>query len=427
VRARLASAAVVGILALLLLPTGALADDGRGDDGGDIVVTIPEGSAGTEVVNAQLRWGINTESGAGAFAGGCNFLSAGRAGDSGGAREWKAGDGLYRATAGKVRIEKPDIDGAYDTASFATKCLDATGSPVSVSSLTSTSGNQVVIDGGTGRLVDGAGLEIRWRGSFTVAYYGGMTYWSVTDPVLTLDEDGDGSLVAQASGYAASMSDLGKWDPIAPRSIVLAELRDVDIAAAAGFAAQPRYLGVTALDAGQVARTSQNADYWGAFPASFVAFQKITGQVGYWVTTGGQRDRAKVPTPVYVSYDADDPVSPTAPGVDDDPDGDGDDPRNPVRPRPSETPASVVPAPPGPAAPELASFAAGDAVTLTPGGAGLVPEGAAGRMDPRVVPALGVIAALAVSALSVLHLTGTLGSTLGRVFGFGRVRPPGAG
>lgn len=419
-RARLASAVALGILALLAFPAAALADDG-----GDIIVTIPEGSTGTEVVNAQLRWGINTESGAGAFAGGCNFLSAGKAGDSGGAREWEASDGLYRATAGKVRIEKPDIDGAYDTASFATKCLDASGAPVSVSSLTSTSGNQVVIDGGTGRLVEGAGLEIRWRGSFTVAYYGGMTYWSVTDPVLTLDEDGDGSLVGQASGYAASMSDLGTWDPIAPRSIVLAELRGVDIAAAAGFAAAPRYLGVTATDAGQVARTPLNADYWGAFPASFVAFQKITGQAGYWVTTGGQRDRAKVPTPVYVSYDADDPVSATTPGGDPGGDGDGDEPSNPVRPRPSETPAAAVPGLPAPEAPELAAFAAGDPVTLTPGGEGLVPPGAGGHIDPRVMPVLGVVAALAVSALSVLHLTGTLGTTLGRVFGFGRVRPPG--
>jgi hypothetical protein len=420
-RARLASAVALGILALLAFPAAALADDG-----GDIIVTIPEGSTGTEIVNAQLRWGINTESGAGAFAGGCNFLSAGKAGDSGGAREWEASDGLYRATAGKVRIEKPDIDGAYDTASFATKCLDASGAPVSVSSLTSTSGNQVVIDGGTGRLVEGAGLEIRWRGSFTVAYYGGMTYWSVTDPVLTLDEDGDGSLVGQASGYAASMSDLGTWDPIAPRSIVLAELHGVDIAAAAGFAAAPRYLGVTATDAGQVARTSLNADYWGAFPASFVAFQKITGQAGYWVTTGGQRDRAKVPTPVYVSYDADDPVSPAPGGTGDlGGDGDGDEPSNPVRPRPSETPAAAVPGLPAPEAPELAAFAAGDPVTLTPGGEGLVPPGAGGHIDPRVMPVLGVVAALAVSALSVLHLTGTLGATLGRVFGFGRVRPPG--
>jgi len=412
VRLRTAAAAVAaaGLVALLSVPAAATADDG-----GDIIVTVPESSAGTELTDAQLRWGINTESGAGAFAGGCNFLSAGRAGDSGGAREWTAADPFYRATAGAVRIEKPDVDGAYDTATFATRCLDPSGRPVSVSSLTSATGNQVVIDGGTGRRVDGAGLEIRWTGSFTVAYYGGMTYWSVTDPVLTLDERGDGRLVAQASGYAASMTDLGAWYPIPPRSVVLAELRGVDIAAAAGFTADPRYLGVTAEDAGQVARTSLNAAYWGAFPASFIEFQKLTGQVGYWLTTGGQRDVAKVPTPVYVSYDASDPVTPTVPGGEDD--HDGDEPQNPVRPRPSATGAAVPV--PGPAAPEPASFATGDAVTLTPGGAGLVPDGLAAEADPRLVPALGIVLALIVSTLSVLHLTGTLPRLLART------RPPG--
>lgn len=412
-----ALAAALG-LALALTAPAAVAI-AAADDAGEIIVTVPEGDSGTSITNAQLRWGINDESGSGAFAGGCNFLSAGVAGNSGGAREWKASDGFYRATAGEVRIEKPDRDGAYDTTSFATKCQDAAGDPVTVSSLTSTSGNQVVIDGGTGRLVDGAGLEIRWKGSFTVAYYGGMTYWSITDPVLTLDKNGDGRLVGLASGYGASMDDLGKWERLSSRSIVLAELRDVDIATSIGFASDPQYLGVSATDAGQVARTSLNADYWGAFPASFIAFQKLTGQVGYWVTTGGQRDKAKVPTTVYVSYDAEEPVSPTSPGGSGGGSGGGSDdvPNNPVR----ERPAAAAPVPAGVGAtsgttpaPPLTAFAAADAVTLSPQSGGLIPDGLAATARPLLAPILGIIAALAVSTLSVLHLTGTLGRVFGR-------------
>ena len=405
-RLRAAAVAAVGLVAVLALPPAATADDG-----GDIIVTIPESSVGVEIADAQLRWGINTESGAGAFAGGCNFLSAGLAGDSGGARVWTADDPFYRAVDGAVRIEKPDVDGAFDTASFAARCLDPAGDPVSTASLTSASGNQVVIDGGTGRIVEGTGVEIRWTGSFTVAFYGGMTYWSVTDPVLTLDAQGDGRLVGDASGYASSMTDLGKWEPLPPRSIVLAELRGVDLDAAAGFVATPRYLGVTADDAGQVAQTSVNAGYWGAFPASFVAFQKLTGQAGYWVTTGGQRDPAKVPTPLSVSYDASDPVPPVAPVVPGGGDENGGgDPQNPVRSRPAAVAAPAAP----PAAPGLATFPAGQAVTLAPAQGALVPGGIAGRVDPRLAPALGVALALIVSTLSVLHLTGTLPRLLSR-------------
>src|SRR5690606_32237533 len=95
----------------------------------DVIVTIPEpkdgGTAGGVISNAQLRWGLNLEAGAGAFAGGCNFLSAGRAGDAGSSRVWTEADGLYSATDGNVRIEKPTASGGWAVASFADKCLDA--------------------------------------------------------------------------------------------------------------------------------------------------------------------------------------------------------------------------------------------------------------------------------------------------------------
>ncbi|QAY72871.1 hypothetical protein ET445_05470 [Agromyces protaetiae] len=286
---RLAAGAIA--LGLVLAPAGAAFaadDDGAGAGGLDIVVTVPSASpeTGRTITNAQLRWGLNGEAGSGAFAGGCNFLSAGKAGDTGGARVWTAADGFYRASEGSVRVEKPDAAGEWRLASFENRCLDASGAPVSAASFTSTTGNQVVIDGGVGTFDPARGAQIRWTGSFTVVFYGGMTYWSASNPVLSLDAAGNGQLTATGSGYATSMEDMSKWEPIAPRTIVLAELRGASIADG-GFAIVPEYLGVTAPpDSGQVVRSTDNAAWWGSFPSSFVQFQKITGQTGYWLTTG---------------------------------------------------------------------------------------------------------------------------------------------
>lgn len=363
----------------------------------DIVVTIPEHGDGHpptdgDVTNAQLRWGLNAESGAGAFAGGCNFLSAGRAGDAGGARVWSAADGLYRAQDGAVRIEKPTATGGWERARWETRCLDARGNAVSVSSTTSTSGNQVVIDGGVGTRRDGE-LVVRWSGSFTVAYYGGMTYWSVTDPVLTLGADGNGRLTGTASGFGTSMEDMTRWEEISGRTVVLAEIRGADTAAAGGFSVVPEYLGVGTSGAGQVARTSANAAHWGSFPQSFVDFHRLTGQQGYWLTTGGVRDAAKPATSVIVSYDAAAPIAPP-------PVADAD--ASPAPSNPRRTPPRVAPIAAS-AVPELMSFAANAPITTEPQRAGLVP-GQSGALPPLVAPLLGSAAALSVGIIAVLSM-----------------------
>jgi hypothetical protein len=378
--------------------TGAVAASGAGPD--QIVVTVPErgeptsppASGGAEITDAQLRWGLNAESGGGAYAGGCNFLSAGRAGDAGASRAWTEGDGFYRAQDGAVRIEKPTADGTWTRASWATRCLDPRGAAVTTARLDSASGNQVVIDGGTGALRDGA-LEIRWRGSFTVAFYGGMTYWSVTDPALTLDARGDGRLVGTASGYGTSMEDLSQWSPIEERTVVLAEIRGADVGGGSGFTVTPQYLGVEVGGVGQVARTSANAAHWGSFPASFVDFHRLTGQQGYWLTSGGARDAAKPATPLSVSYDAAAPV-PTPAVVGAEPSSAA--PANPLRPAPVGLPALAPTA-------GLPLVAAGTPLTTQPERAGLIP-GLSGALSPLVAPLLASAAALSVAIVAVLSM-----------------------
>ncbi|NQX34446.1 hypothetical protein [Herbiconiux sp. VKM Ac-2851] len=390
--------------------TAAAVDGAPAPDGGDrpITVTVPEGGEGGagQVANAQLRWGLNREASSGSFAGGCNFLSAGAAGDAGGARVWGADDGLYAAESGDVRIEKATASGTWRTADFATRCLDPSGAPVSAGSLTASTSSQVVIDGGVGEVGPG-GARIRWSGSFTVAFYGGMTYWTATDPTLTVAPDGTGRLVATLGGYGTSMDDLTKWEPLPAREVVLAELRGVDLGTAGGFTAQPEYLGVRSGDPGQVAPSAVNEAYWGSFPADFVAFQQLTGQASYWFSSGGQRDPAKPATPLIVNYDATAPaIVPPAP-----PAPNGADPSNTPVARPPAAPSAggAAPAAGAPAA----ALPAATALTAARDEPGLVPDA---LTDPEgLLLPLGALAlAVLVSTLCVLQLAGRLPLPWGR-------------
>lgn len=364
----------------------------------DISVTVPDRTSGTfgDITNAELRWGLNTETSSGSFAGGCNFLSAGVAGDSGSARVWAESDGLYAATSDAVTIEKATAAGGWTTASFATKCLDAAGTPVTAASTASSTQSVVVMDGGTGTATADS-LEISWEGSFTVAFYGGMTYWSASDPTLTVDASGTGRVTATASGYGTSMDDTTKWLPLQEQTIVLAELRNVPLDGA-GFSVLPEYLGVASTTGGQVPRTADNAAYWGSFPASFMDFQTLTGQAGYWLSTGGQRDAAKPTTDLIVNFDANAPavtggVTPV-PGAD----------------VGADNSAAQRPAAAGTALPPAArAGTSGDAITVVrDDGSTFLPEALQGDIPLMFAIVGGTVLAVLVSVLAALHLTGKL-------------------
>jgi hypothetical protein len=254
----------------------------------------------------------------------------------------------------------------------------------------------VVIDGGTGSVRADGGMDLRWSGSFTVVFYGGMTYWSVTDPVLTIDASGTGRLVGTASGWGTSMDDTTKWEKLPDQSIVLAEVRRVDSSGGAGFSVVPEYLGVAVSD-GQAPRTAQNQAYWGSFPQSFVDYQSRTAQRAYWLTSGGVRDPAKPATALTVSYDASAPIAAPAGGSGDGAQAAGATPSNPVRTAPAV--ASPLAVPSVPTMPIVATAA----LTTVPSPRGLVPD-AATAMSPLVVPLLGTAAALGLSIIAVLGL-----------------------
>lgn len=278
-------------------------------EGIDVSVTIPETSTSKQefkVTNAQFRWGLNKESTSGAFAPGtCNFLSAGVAGDAKFSREWAKNDGLYAQKSGQVRIEKPNAVGKWVVDSWENKCLDKDGRKVGTSFNEPGTGAQIVIEGGTGVINSGKKTaSIKWKGSFTSALYNGMTYWSATDPELTV-ANGKGSLSATLSGYGTDREDTSTWSPLAAQRVVIATLPSVSLGDM-GIVTDPAYKAVPVEDTGtpQV-RTGNN---WGAFPQAFVDFQEKSGQGSYWYSTGGSRDGAKIASTLYISYTPENPV-----------------------------------------------------------------------------------------------------------------------
>lgn len=294
-RSRRSSTSGVARRALAALATGALVS-------GAVAFTplAAQAADGGAITDAVFEWGISNEAGGGAFFGGCNFLSAGAAGDTGSSRLWTEADGFYKTVEGSVSITKDGADDTRVTPTWATKCQTAAGTNVSAASTASKTGNAVRIADGEGSVAADGSVDIAWDGDFTIVFYGGLTYWSVSDPVLSVDADGTGSVTATASGYGASMDDPDKWVPIAPEEIVLANLSDVE-ASDTGFTVLPDYLGVT-VDIASGTPQSTTAATWGSFPQSFVDFNVQTGQSSYWYSSGGARDAAKPAVPLSVGY-----------------------------------------------------------------------------------------------------------------------------
>lgn len=259
----------------------------------------PANAASADVTDAALSWSLSNEANAGAYFGGCNFLSAGVAGDTGASAPWTATNPTpgYAASAGNVSIAYPTGAGGTSTPTFATKCQ--TGDGVTVRPGTTTAG-VLTLAAGTGTVDAAAGTaDIAWDGGFTVGFYGGMTYWSAEDPELHVAADGTGALTATVSGYAASR-DGGSWAPLTPRTVHLATLTDVDVTSS-GITVSPDWQGVEPASATSLNKT--NAD-WGSWPADFVDFQNETGQSSYWYTSGTNDAAAKKPQPISIAWTA---------------------------------------------------------------------------------------------------------------------------
>ena len=308
-------------------------------------------SADMAASNVTFQWGVNDESGGGAYFGGCNFLSAGEAGDNGAAGIWPNDNTFYSTKTGNVEILKPTADGTLAEPTWKTKCTNQYGTNINgiTAGMTFTptdsrkdpnapadapaeqptySGNVVRISNGTGTVnptTDSAHIE--WKGSFTIVYYGGMTYWSITDPVLDV-KDGKGTITATASGYGADMDDASKWLKLDPQEIHIADLQNTKVDVTdKGITVTPDFLGVKVPEDvvgrnDQVEKDDTNAAWWGSFPASWLKFSMLTGQTSYWWTSAGTAKTIQIrkpASPITITYTATslDSTAPTFTGVDD--------------------------------------------------------------------------------------------------------------
>lgn len=316
------------------------------------------------VSDAVLRWGVNDESNNRAFAPGTfNFLSAGVIPDPGqGGKtivngKWAhTGVTAWRARQGDVAIEKVTSDGAVP-ATWAGLSTGPDGEPILSPSSGIHTGHQVVVSGGTGTVDAAAGTaRIAWKGSFSVAYYSGMTFFTVKDPTLVVSR-GTARITATASGYASSMDDLTKWSAVAPRQVTLAELTAADLSRERGFTSPAAYLGVRYDAPAGAARQVRTGDHWGAFPASMLAFLEKVGMSSYWYSSGGAADRAKVAHPVSISWDAAQALEPEVPAEDGDTTPAATPSTTVAPPPPSYPTAGVAPVQPvGPALPQQDSL-----------------------------------------------------------------------
>ncbi|WP_181273148.1 LPXTG cell wall anchor domain-containing protein [Brevibacterium oceani] len=280
------------------------------------------GAVEKTVDDAVFSWSVNNESTGGAYFGGCNFLVAGEAGDAGMARIWTAAD------AGKVYPVDGDgnfVDGNTSIvktngkkSNFENRCKTGEGETVkgtNAEAENNHSGDHIEIANGTGTIdADSDTASIQWEGSWTFAYYGGMTYWSISDPKLEV-KDGKGTITGTYSGFGTDMDDTSIWKKLDARDGDIVEIQkgSVDVTDD-GFEFTPDYLGVETDTAGrnpQSPKSAENESWWGAMPQDWIDFNVETGQDSYWYTTAGAANSLqprKKTNPLTVEYTAQAPA-----------------------------------------------------------------------------------------------------------------------
>jgi hypothetical protein len=293
------------LLALVVVVLTALPGRGWASEEPTATPTPTPSDNGSVVVDdAVLGWGMSNEANNAAFAPGTfNFFSAGKIADPGKGNVQLAAAGWSQHHS-NVAIQKWN-GSAYAPATWAGLRTDAGGTVISGPGSGRFSDHQFVFSGGVGTVDADAGTaHVGWTGDVTVLFYSGFTFFYLSDPVLDV-ADGAGTLTATLSGFGSTRDNPGSWTAIAPKTVTVADLPDVDLDDVAGFNATPAYDAVTTTLDG-VATT-------GSFPQSFVGFMNDVGTAPFWMRSGSSTDAAKKALPITVSYDASRPVDTPAP------------------------------------------------------------------------------------------------------------------
>lgn len=275
----------------------------------------PARAAGVEIADAEFRWALNKQSSGPSHGPGLNFLSAGDISGAITGPNTVIAPSDWKATAGDITIEKRAANGSSAPATWDGVLTDQSGAALSASS-SRYSGLEMVFTGGEGT-VDPAGktAEIEWDGTVSVLYYSGFVYLTISDPVLTVTPS-RAVVTATLGGHRSDRADASEWTRMTPKKVTLATLdRDeVGLSDETGFSSQPEYRGVSYPRADSSTPQVKTGSDWGAFPESFLDFAKESGSGGFWYSTGGSSDATKVPSPIVVSWDSDNPHSASGPG-----------------------------------------------------------------------------------------------------------------
>lgn len=250
-----------------------------------LTVTAPEAAAG-RISGADLLWTGSAELQKAPPFGGSSYFSAG------------VSDGTastYRATEGNASVVHV-AGGRRTPATWATRALQVTDGAQQA----------VVLTDGEGSLKPDGSATIAWNGAWTVNFYGGLVPFTVTDPVLSVDADGTGTLTGDLSGYGSSQERPDVREPITPvDDVVISTFDDVTVDPD-GFTVQPDYAGVEVTVPATATQQRREGAGWGSWPQQFVDVHLRTGLSSYWYSSGGAADPFKAPSDVTIgTFDVD--------------------------------------------------------------------------------------------------------------------------
>lgn len=247
-----------------------------------LTVEAPQIEDGS-IAGATLVWTGSKELQKAPPFGGSSFFSAGVSDGQ---------ESTYAAAKGNVSIFQ--VDGQSQVpATWSTRAAHLGGS----------STQTVVVADGAGRIAADGSATIEWDGSWSVNFYGGLVPFTLTDPVLTVDEQGKGTLKADLSGYGSTQEDPSVREPIASvEDVTVATFDDVAVDPD-GFTITPDYDGVE-VDVPVEFTPQKRSGEWGGWPQPFVGFHLATGLSSYWYTSGGSADADKAPSDIRIgSFD----------------------------------------------------------------------------------------------------------------------------
>lgn len=209
-----------------------------------IALAGPAQAAPRTITGVQLEWTLSAELQKAPPAGGSSYFSAGvSTGDQ----------ASYRVGSGNASVLHR-LGATSSVPSWASRA-----------SFVTAGANQVVrLNGGTAVVQDDGSAVVSFSGAFSVNMYGGMVPFTVVDPEVIIEADGDGELVADLTGYSSSQADPTQKEPLPPASdVTVATFSGVTFNQNGVTAVTPHYDGVAVSTPGAVAQNRTVAG-WGS-------------------------------------------------------------------------------------------------------------------------------------------------------------------